>query len=140
MGKIVLQGLEFHARHGLHPEEEKLGTRFIVDVEMQTPFEGIADRLEQTTDYAAVYMAVREVATGRRYYLIETLADHLAEILLERFPSIQGLTVRVHKPFAPLPGVFRDVYVETSRKQKRGGSRVEGQGSRAKNSRKQRRV
>ncbi|AEB11048.1 dihydroneopterin aldolase [Marinithermus hydrothermalis] len=115
MGRIVMQGLEFYGRHGVKPEEGTLGARFVVDVELEVPFEGRGDRIEETVDYAAVYATVAEVVTGERFYLIEALADRLAGEILARFARAEAVTVRVHKPHAPIPGVFRDVYAETHR-------------------------
>jgi len=115
MGKIALTGLEFYGRHGVKPEEGALGARFIVDVELEIAYEGQGDRLSATVDYAEVHRLVAEVVTGERFYLIEALADALADHLLRAFPKVEALVVRVHKPHAPLPGVFRDVYAEVSR-------------------------
>lgn len=115
MGRIALLGLEFHAHHGVMPEEGRLGARFIVDVEMEVAFEGKGDRLEETVDYGNVYEAVASVVTRERFYLIEALADHLADTLMREFPRLEGLAVRIHKPHAPIAGVFRDVYAETWR-------------------------
>jgi len=115
MGEIALLGLEFYGRHGVRPEEGELGARFVVDLWLEVAFEGKGDRLEETVDYARVYALVEEAVRHRRFYLIEALADHLAETLLQAFPRLLGVRVRVHKPHAPIPGVFRDVYAETRR-------------------------
>jgi len=112
--KIVLSGLEFHARHGVFEEETSLGARFVVDVELSFPISG-EDRLEATADYSAVYELVRLEVTTRRFYLIEALAHHLAVRLLAAQPLVREVTVRVHKPHAPLPGIVRDVYAEVTR-------------------------
>ena len=85
MGEIALLGLEFYGRHGVMPEEGRLGARFVVDLWLSVPFEGKGDRLEETVDYAAVYALVAEAVRHRRFYLIEALADHLAEALLKAF-------------------------------------------------------
>ncbi len=116
MGRIVLKGLEFYGRHGARPEEHRLGARFVVDVEMEVDFEGQGDRLEATVDYAAVYAEVAEAVQNKRFYLIEALADHLAERIWARFSALSALKVRVHKPQAPIPGVFRDVYAEVEKR------------------------
>jgi len=116
LGRIVLKGLEFYGRHGARPEENSLGARFVVDVEMEVAFEGQGDSLKATVDYAAVYARVAEVVENRRFYLIEALADHLAGELLAAFPKLEAVLVRVHKPHAPIPGVFRDVYAEVERR------------------------
>jgi dihydroneopterin aldolase len=115
MGKVVLAGIELYARHGLHAEEEKLGARFVVDVEMEVAFEGKPDALGSTVDYSAVFRLIHKEATEQRFYLIEALAEHLAEEIMRNFPEVRALLLRVHKPHAPLPGVVRDVFVQTSR-------------------------
>lgn len=112
--RIVLSGLEFHARHGVHDEEARFGARFVVDVELYLPVGG-SDRLGDTADYSRVYEVVRAEVTERRYRLIETVADRLAHAVLEASPNVREVVVRVHKPHAPLPGVVRDVFVEVRR-------------------------
>ena len=116
MGRIVLAGLEFYGRHGARPEENRLGARFVVDVEMEVAFEGKGDRIEATVDYAAVYARVEEAVRGRRFYLIEALAEHIANELLGAFANLEAVRVRVHKPHAPIPGVFRDLFAEVERR------------------------
>lgn len=118
MDKVVLSGLEFYGRHGVHDEETKLGARFVIDLELFLPLAGIADRLKETADYSAVFEIVKHEVTVSRFYLIEALANRIAEQVLASQPKIERLLVRVHKPHAPLQGVFRDVYVEVLRKRK----------------------
>lgn len=112
MSRVVLEGLEFHAHHGVYATEGVLGARFVVDAELHYPFAGIADDLEQAVNYAAAYAAIREEVTERTHQLIEALADCVADRLLNDFQRLERVRVRVHKPFAPLPGIFRDVYAE----------------------------
>ena len=112
--RIVLTGLEFHAYHGLFSEEAKLGGRFIIDVEMSVHFPD-AVRIEDTVHYGEVHELVKLEVTGTRHDLIETLANNIAIQVLEAHVPVQQLTVRVHKPFAPVPGLFRDVFVEVTR-------------------------
>ena len=112
MGKVALIGLEFFGRHGVFAEETRLGARFVVDVELEFDFMGLIDSLEGTVDYGAIYARVSQEVTGERYDLIEFLAQSLAEKLLLEHPRLRKLTVRVHKPHAPLPGIFRNVYAE----------------------------
>ncbi|CAA9585292.1 MAG: Dihydroneopterin aldolase [uncultured Truepera sp.] len=117
LDKIVLEGLEFHARHGVFEAESAFGSRFVVDVEFYVRITG-TDTLSETVDYSAVYDLVRARVTETRFSLIEALAHSLAEALLRAQPSAAVVVVRVHKPHAPLPGVFRDVYAEVRRDRK----------------------
>ncbi|WP_034385524.1 dihydroneopterin aldolase [Deinococcus sp. YIM 77859] len=117
MSRVVLEGLEFHARHGVYELEATLGARFVIDAELHWSFAGIPDELRSAVNYAAAYDAIREEVTGERHQLIEVLADRIARRLLRDHPRLETVTVRVHKPFAPLPGVFRDVYAELTLRQ-----------------------
>lgn len=112
--KLILSGLEFHARHGVFETESQLGARFIVDVELSLHFSG-RDNLRETVDYSAVYALVQAQVTQTRFALIEALAHHLAQVLLGAHPPVQEVRVRVHKPHAPLPGIVRDVCAEVRR-------------------------
>lgn len=112
--KIALIGLEFRGHHGVFPEEARLGARFLVDVEMTLEFSG-EDALEKTVNYGVVYQLVSEEVSGKRYKLIETLAQRIAKQLLSAHPLLHEVSVRVHKPHAPLSGIFRDIYVEVTR-------------------------
>lgn len=112
MSRVTLHGLEFFARHGVYGAEAELGARFVVDAELHYPFAGIPDDLDAAVNYAAVYTAIRAEVLDTRVQLIEVLADRIARRVLREHPRLERVTVRVHKPFAPLPGVFRDVTVE----------------------------
>lgn len=111
-GKVVLQGLEFHARHGVFEVEGVLGARFVVDAELHYPFAHIPDDLEAAVNYAEVYELIREEVTERQHQLIEVLAAQVARRLLTEQPKLQKVSVKVHKPFAPVAGIFRDIYAE----------------------------
>jgi 7,8-dihydroneopterin aldolase/epimerase/oxygenase len=114
--KILLTGLEFHAFHGAFNVEAELGGRFVIDLELQLDLAGIDDRLEKTVSYAEVFEIVKLEVTGKKYNLIETLAENIAKQVLLEHEKLQAVLVRVHKPFAPIPGIFKDVAVEVLRK------------------------
>lgn len=119
-GKIVLEGLEFHAHHGVYDAEAQFGARFVVDLELFLPLPS-DDDLAATVDYSAVYELVRHEVTGKRFGLLEALARRLADAILAAQPLVAALRVRVHKPHAPLPGIVRDVYVEFYQARSAGG-------------------
>ena len=110
--RVVLSGLAFHGRHGVYQEETVFGARFVVDAELYYDFSGIADELPGAVNYAAVYDLIARIVTSERVQLLEVLAGRLARAVLHDQPRLSAVTVRVHKPHAPLPGVFADVYAE----------------------------
>lgn len=115
--KIILADLQFYAYHGVEPEEQSLGQRFVVDIELYGDFRkaGISDQLEQAVDYSAVYQIVRGIVEGTRFRLIEALAERIAGVLLGEF-SITEVLVRIKKPQVPLPGILAYAGVEIKRR------------------------
>ncbi|WP_407569258.1 dihydroneopterin aldolase [Deinococcus altitudinis] len=112
--KVVLSGMEFHAYHGVYTEEARFGARFVVDTELYWDFSALTDELERAVNYEEIYASVQSEVTGTRVQLIEVLAANLGRRLLAEQPLLDAVTVRLHKPHAPLPGVLRDVYAEVT--------------------------
>jgi len=116
--RILLTGMRFYGYHGVYPEETRLGQTFVVDVELHADLRaaGRADDLERTVDYGKVFLAVQEIVQGRPFKLIEALAEKIAAEVLAGFAAVTAVTVRVHKPQAPIPGAFAGVTVEIDRR------------------------
>lgn len=114
--RILLQGLRFYGRHGVHPEETKLGQRFVVDLELGVDLRaaGVSDDLEQTVSYSDVYRDVRAIVEGPPFKLIEAVAERIAAQVLLR-ESVLSVFVRVRKPEVPIPGQLDCVAVEIYR-------------------------
>jgi len=116
MDKIILEGMEFFGYHGVLPEERSLGQRFIVDLDLELDLKpaGVADDVSRTVDYAAVFELVEKSVTERSYFLIEALAEDIANRVLVQFP-VEAVVVRVKKPQAPIAGHFASMAVEIRR-------------------------
>jgi len=110
---IHLRGLEFYAYHGVMPEEQILGARYLIDMDLFFDLRqaGSSDQVGDTVHYGEVYQVIKACVTGDKYQLIERLAEEIAQRVLEQFPCT-SLRVEVHKPQAPIPGIFKDVSVE----------------------------
>ncbi|HLH26610.1 MAG TPA: dihydroneopterin aldolase [Chloroflexota bacterium] len=116
--RLLLSGLVFYGRHGVLPAERALGGRFVVDVEATLDLRAAGERddLAATVDYAALYEEVRAIVEGPPLNLLEAVAERVARRLLAAFPPLQRVTVRVHKPGAPLPGAtFATIAAEVQR-------------------------
>lgn len=114
--RILLGGMTFRARHGVHPHEKATEQRFEVDVELELDLHaaGVDDDLALTVDYAAVYDLVRGIVESTSYRLIEALAEAIAHEVLADFP-IEHVTVRVRKPRVDLGGPLAWAGVEIRR-------------------------
>ena len=76
---------------------------------------GASDDLAATVNYAEVFALARSVVEGAPCRLIEAVAERIAGGVLARFARVEAVRVTVHKPAAPLPGVFHDAAVTVVR-------------------------
>ena len=116
--RLRLMNLVFHAYHGLLPEEERLGQRFEVDVELllDLAVAGRADEPQLTVDYTDALALVEQIVTQRRFGLVEALAEALAEGIRQRFSTLEGVIIRVRKPNPPVATTFDGLEVEIERR------------------------
>lgn len=121
MDKIYVKQMEFYGYHGVYSEENRLGQRFMVDLVIGLDLEmaGKTDRLDETINYADIYFTCKEIVEGKPRQLIESVAESIAETLLNNFPKIKTVTVTVNKPNPPIPGHFHSVAVEITRTRER---------------------
>lgn len=117
MDKIYLNELQFYGYHGVLPEENRIGQRFIVNLVIESDLQeaGKKDDLAMTINYADVYGDCKQVMEEERYDLIEAVAERLAFVLLGKYNLIQRVTVKVIKPDPPIPGHYHSVAVEITR-------------------------
>lgn len=120
MDKIILNNMQFYGYHGLLPEENKLGQRFNVSVELITDLSkaGKTDHMDDSINYSEAYEVIKQVVEGEAKNLIETVAETIANTLLTSFDLLQACTVKVIKPDPPINGHYESVAVEIFREQK----------------------
>lgn len=102
---IALHGAEFFAFHGFYPEEQKLGSKFIVDVDVNfVPFKNLKeDKIGNTVDYEQVYYIV-EAQMKKTAKLIETVAQSIADDIKAQFSFADSIRVSIKKMDPPLKG------------------------------------
>ena len=76
---------------------------------------GLADDFEKTVSYVDLTEIAVEIATKRRFRLIEALAETIAAAILSRLSAVRSVVVRVDKPSAPVPAVIDGVSVQIER-------------------------
>jgi dihydroneopterin aldolase len=115
---IRLRNAVFYAYHGVLTDEQNLGGKFEVDVDLFGDLSRGAksDHLRDTVDYTKVYEAIRASVMGKKYFLLEALGETIARTILKDFRRISVVTVRVRKPGAPIKGVVDTVEVEVTRR------------------------
>lgn len=108
--RLRLNAMVFYGHHGVLPEERALGQQYVVNVELETDLQeaGRTDDLTRTVNYAEVYRTVQEVVTGPPCQLIETLAERVAALVLQRFDRVRSIEVQLRKPAPPIAGAIFD--------------------------------
>lgn len=117
MDTIFIKGIQVHARHGCLPEEQVLGQRFIIHLELDLDLSaaGHSDALQDSVNYAEVYLLAQSIATSERFNLIEALGETICQKLLATFPALHAVCITIEKPSAPIPGIFDQVGITLRR-------------------------
>ncbi|MFJ5718032.1 dihydroneopterin aldolase [Neobacillus sp. NPDC093127] len=118
MDKIYVNGMEFYGYHGVFPEETRLGQRFAVDLAVSVDLKkaGESDEIEHSVNYGELYEVCKEIVEGKPYKLVEAVAEKIAGSVLTGFPLVSEVTVKVIKPDPPIPGHYKSVAVEITRR------------------------
>lgn len=117
MDEIIIENLQVYAHHGVYREENENGQNFYVNAVLytNTAKAGKDDNLELTTDYGKVCQLIHKLIYKNVYNLIETVAEKTAEAVLMEFPLVEGITLEIRKPEAPIGYEFQSVSVKITR-------------------------
>ena len=110
---IKLANMGFYAFHGTTKEEKHVGQRFYLDVELFLDLRpaGTTDNIRHTINYERVYEIISEVTKKKKYNLLEALAEDIVEEILNHYPHLERIRVKVRKPQVPLCGILDFVEV-----------------------------
>ena len=84
---MEIEGLEIFANHGVFPEENVLGQKFIVSATLYTDTRkaGKTDELTASIHYGEVSAFITEFVKSHTYKLLERAAEELVEDMLQKF-------------------------------------------------------
>jgi dihydroneopterin aldolase len=110
---IGLEKMSFYGYHGAYAEENKLGNRYEVGVEMEALLDPDVenDRLSATVNYEMVYRIVAETM-AEKHRLLERLALRIGARVLAAAPMVESVRVRVAKTNPPVGGVCEKAFAE----------------------------
>ena len=113
MGTISIEGMEFYAYHGCFKEEQIIGTRFTIDLFMETDTEEAekTDSLAKTVNYQAVYGFVAEEMSVKSK-LLENVARRILDRLSLEFPQITASRIKISKMNPPVGGKVEKVSIQ----------------------------
>jgi 7,8-dihydroneopterin aldolase/epimerase/oxygenase len=115
-GRIALEGLEFHAFHGVYPHERESGNWFEVDIAVETDFSAAAksDNLSGTVDYETLYRIVKE-EMEKPSKLLETVAEKIINDVLDQLSAVTSVELSISKINPPIGGKCKRAVVSISK-------------------------
>lgn len=118
MDQIRIENLDVYCNHGVFPEENKLGQKFVVSCTLflDTRKAGTGGRLEDSVHYGQVAHFMKEEMEKHTFALIEQVAEHLADKILSYDEKIREVELEVKKPWAPIGLPIEYVSVKIKRK------------------------
>ena len=116
MDRIIVEAIEFYGYHGAFYEEQVVGHRYSVDVELRVDTQAAAasDSLPDTVNYAEVARRIVEVGTREQFRLVEALAERIAAVVLKEY-EVDSIRLKVCKMHPPMETIAARVCVDIER-------------------------
>ncbi|MCP4553183.1 MAG: dihydroneopterin aldolase [Bacteroidetes bacterium] len=110
MSIISIEGMEFFAYHGCFKEEQVIGTKFLVDlfIETETKEAELTDDPTKTINYQEVYILVKN-EMKQKSKLLEHVARRILNSLKLHFPQTRYAKIKISKLNPPLGGQIKNV-------------------------------
>ena len=123
MGKIIIEEMEFYAFHGHYQEEQIVGNRFLVDLEMEADLREAAnsDNLSDAVNYQRAYQIIKNEMRRTKSNLLENIGKRILDALFAKMEGIKKATIRIRKLNPPMGGPIKSVGITMKRKQKGSG-------------------
>ena len=117
MGKIIIEEMEFYAFHGHYQEEQIVGNRFLVDLDLETDLSAPAasDQLLDAVNYQQAYKLIKNEMRRTKSNLLENIGKRILDALFREMQGIDKATVQIRKMHPPMGGPIKSVGVTMSR-------------------------
>ncbi|HLW25052.1 MAG TPA: dihydroneopterin aldolase [Steroidobacteraceae bacterium] len=114
MDKIFIHALKTETIIGIYDWERQVRQTVVIDLAFSADIRkaALSDSIEDTLNYKRVAKRVLALVEGSKFHLVETLAEHIAMLILEEF-GVSWVSVVLSKPGAVRSS--RDVGVELER-------------------------
>ena len=111
---LFIDNLEVFANHGLFEEENKLGQKFIFDIECELNYKKamFSDEMTDSISYADIAEVVVKTATTNTFNLLERLSGEILKNIFTEFSQIENIKLKINKPGAPIKYHFEKCGVE----------------------------
>ena len=117
LDEIRIEDLEVFANHGVFPEENVLGQKFLVSAVLYTDTRkaGRTDARTASIHYGEVCAFIDRYLRENTFKLLERAAESLAEELLLNTQNLRKIRLEIKKPWAPVGLPLKTVSVSVER-------------------------
>ena len=114
---IRIEKMEFYAFHGHYKEEQIVGNRFLVDLEIETDLDKAAesDSLEDAVNYQVAYRIVKDEMKNQKSHLLEHIGKRILDAIYGELDGIQSASVTIRKMNPPMGGPINNVSIKMTR-------------------------
>lgn len=104
MDQIRIENLEVFANHGVFPEENALGQKFLVSAVLYADLTRAekSDNIKDSVHYGTVSRFIEHHMKSRTFKLLESAAQSLARELLLNTKWLEAVDIEIKKPWAPV--------------------------------------
>ncbi len=112
MGKIVLEGIEVYAYQGYYPEEQVIGGKYRIDLELECDLFSAeeSDSLSDTINYEELFSIVHE-----EMKIPSKLLEHIGHRIIDRIAkyavTAKHVRIKISKMHPPLPRIMDKVSI-----------------------------
>ena len=113
--RLSIKSAEFYAYHGVKAEEQTIGGKYEVDLDLYYDATEaiINDDVKYALNYEEAFFCIEEVITADEgYNLVETIANEILQMAMEKFPNLEKASVRVRKMNVPIRHVVKFIEAE----------------------------
>lgn len=113
MSKIYFEDVKIYAYHGVLPEENIIGTYYLLNVEIHTDLWKAAesDDLEDTISYADINEIIHNEMKIKSK-LLEHVAGRIISKIHEKFKEISYIRLKITKTSPPMKGEMKGAGIE----------------------------
>ncbi|PWN70148.1 dihydroneopterin aldolase [Chryseobacterium phosphatilyticum] len=113
MSKIYLEDVKIYAYHGVLPEENIIGTYYIINAELHTDLwkASESDDLNDTISYADINDIIHQ-EMNIKSKLLEHVAGRMISKINESFPQVDYIKLKITKTAPPMQGEMKGASIE----------------------------
>ncbi len=113
MDEIRIRSLKVYGYHGVFDFEKKEGQNFYVNASLRldTQSAGLSDDLTMSVSYADVCCDIEQHFKEHSYNLIESAAENVAFMILDKYNLVSEVMIEICKPEAPVEQMVENLSV-----------------------------